>query len=371
MSTSKKICWVTATYFLDVDIPVIPTLKKYYNIDWIIITNSRNKNDDINYIQSKCPEVEYTIVVDDNKFYAYKRYKFYRKFIYEIASKNYDLYYFDLNDYPYFFLILSGCINLNKIIVAAHNVVTPRGARYYYIARIYMHYVLKVYKNFHVFSESQKVELLKKNPNSDVLYAPLCLKDYGISKQVKQNTPIVFLFFGNIVKYKRLDLLINAALILEKRYHREFIIRICGYCPPKEWDRTYKKLIGNSKVFQLDLRRIPNGEVADLFETSHYFIMPYQDIAQSGAMTVAFNYNLPIIASNIISFQQFIEDGLTGYLFEKGSTISLAEKMGYAIEHHDMYCSMQRSQRQFIDNNLSTKLIIKKYNVYLTKLLNA
>lgn len=36
----KKICWITATYFLDVDLPVVPPLMRWFDIDWTIITLS-------------------------------------------------------------------------------------------------------------------------------------------------------------------------------------------------------------------------------------------------------------------------------------------------------------------------------------------
>ena len=35
--TKKKICWITSTYLLDVDIPIVPVLQADYDIDWIVM----------------------------------------------------------------------------------------------------------------------------------------------------------------------------------------------------------------------------------------------------------------------------------------------------------------------------------------------
>ena len=37
----KKICWVTADYFADCDIPLVPLIAKEYNIHWIILFSAR------------------------------------------------------------------------------------------------------------------------------------------------------------------------------------------------------------------------------------------------------------------------------------------------------------------------------------------
>lgn len=44
--------------------------------------------------------------------------------------------------------------------------------------------------------------------------------------------------------------------------------------------------------------------------------MPYQDIAQSGAMTVALFYNIPILASELDTFKEFMTGENDGYFFQ-------------------------------------------------------
>ena len=40
----NRICWVTSSFLLDVDIPIVPQLQKDYDIDWIVLKTMGNKN---------------------------------------------------------------------------------------------------------------------------------------------------------------------------------------------------------------------------------------------------------------------------------------------------------------------------------------
>ena len=46
-------------------------------------------------------------------------------------------------------------------------------------------------------------------------------------------------------------------------------------------------------------------------------MLPYQDVAQSGPHMIAYNYNLPVIASDIEGFAERVEDGENSFLVRK------------------------------------------------------
>ena len=52
-------------------------------------------------------------------------------------------------------------------------------------------------------------------------------------------------------------------------------------------------------------------------------MLPYQDVAQSGPHMIAYNYNLPVIASDIDGFAERVEDGVNGFLFRVNDKESL------------------------------------------------
>lgn len=367
---NKKICWVTASYFLDVDLPIVPHLKKFFDIDWYIISTENNIESDENLIKSQS-QCDFTIMEMPGAFYSASCYRFYKDFISNIKQNNYDWFYFDISDYFFLYPLIKKHLSINKVTIATHNVSIPKGARLAPLAKISMSYILRNFHNFQVFSKNQKNVLLLKNASADIFYSPLMLKDYGNIGCRKDSKMVRFLFFGNIVEYKRLDILLNAINILENRGINNFNVKICGYCKHRDWERKYKPLIHSQKV-SCDIRRIPNELVSDYFNDSDYFVMPYQDIAQSGAMTVAFNYNVPIIASNLDTFKEFLHDKEDGYFFEAGNSYDLANVMETAINNSSSeYMRIKNNQKNMVDNTLSSEAILNNYINYISKKLDA
>lgn len=367
---NKRICWITASCFLDVDIPIVPRLKKLFDIDWIIISSPRTLADDRRYLESTS-DCDYDIVSSESRWYGPDANKFCQDLFRTAALKNYDWYYLDYSSLMYGFQAAAKFLPVDKVTVAAHNVTTPNGARLFYLAKYNMAFVLRKFRNFQVFSLNQKKALEKRNPNADIFYCPLALKDYGKSQTAEKTRLKCFLFFGNILGYKRVDILLNAVNILAEKGVTDFKVKIAGYCQPKEWDKKYLPLINHTGIVETDIRRIPSDEVAGLFESCDYFVMPYQSIAQSGAMTVAMNYNLPVIASDLDTFHEFIEDNETGWFFNAGNTNDLAALMEKLINIPEKeYLRIKSNQSEFVRMNLSIDGIVNKYSNYFNKCLN-
>jgi glycosyltransferase involved in cell wall biosynthesis len=301
MKFKKKIVWVTAECFIDVDIQIIPFLSNYYDIKWIVVKNKISK---INY-KELIDKLFRGMDIDIDFFEIKSRtrniiiIREYISLISFIKSYEADIYYFDFSGIPYFFPLLRLFKGKKDVVIAAHNVSTPKGAVNTFLATLYMKFILHSFDNFQVFSLNQEKVIKNKTKNKNIFYAPLALKNFG-SSNISQNEIITFLSFGYIRRYKRIDVLISAANLVFEKTKKKFLVKIFGSCT--EWNK-YKDLIKYPFLFDLRIDFIPNEEISDIFTSSHYFVLPYQDIAQSGAMTVAFNYNLPVIASNIDSFR--------------------------------------------------------------------
>lgn len=369
----KKICWITPNYFFDVDLPIVKALSNVYEIHWITLLAKIGTSDDEEFIRESVKGYDNLQVV----YYHFKTRGRSPKHIFEAIdvirlakSFNPDIYYLSESFAPYGTLLYRAILPLDKCVIACHNVTTPKGARHARIAKWYTDKWLRTFNNIQTFSENQREQLLKNYQGKNVLTAHLALKDYGEPsiKVDKSELPFVrFLVFGNIVHYKRIDLLLQAVNILYDKGVRDFNVRIAGHCPT--WNTEYAPLIKHPELFELKIERVPNNEVADLFADSHYFVMPYQDIAQSGAMTVAFRYNLPTIVSDIPQFKEFVKDGETGFVFKTQDAQSLADKMEWVIKNHkSIYPHVCEKQRQFVEENMSLKAITQKYITYFDKL---
>lgn len=369
--SKKRICWITASYFLDVDLPVVPGLQSHFDIDWFIVTTRSNADADRRYImsQSDCP---FEIVTEQGYFFSPSHLKILKDLVRKISAANYDLYYFDISDMLFLFPLVRKYIPISRTVVATHNVTVPKGARYAFLAQHSMNYILRNFRYFQVFSLNQYDALLKKSPVADVFYCPLMLKHYGDAAERVRTDKTRFLFFGNIVRYKRVDLLIEAANRLREMSVNNFEVNICGYCRPEVWARDYEPLIRYPETVKTDIRRIPNEEVAALFANNDFFMMPYQDIAQSGAMTVAFNYNMPVIASDLPTFREFVEHDVNCLFFRSEDVSQLVEMMKKAIDMDDLqYAEMRHNLQEMVDRKLSRTVILSKYTDYLNHVINA
>ena len=370
MITKKKISWITPTCYVDVDLPIINKLQVVYDIHWFVILQPKDGENTKAYIEKvlgKEKLVRIFYMWQKHRIRSIKNLFFIYNLIYKAKSVKPAVYYTSEYAQPVGVLLYKWLLPLNKTIAACHNVTTPKGANNEKFARFYTDKWLSTFKNIQTFSRNQYNALVSKYKNKNVLMAYLALKDYGEPTKVPQKEGITFLVFGNIIRYKRIDLLLKAVNILNKRGVTDFKVKIAGNC--KNWETDYAPLIECPERYDLNIRRIPNEAVADLFAESDYFVMPYQDIAQSGAITVAFRYNIPVLCSDIDQFSEFVKDGITGFVFKNQDEKSLADKMEWILKNHQqVYKSIKLNEQEFVDENLSLKTIVSQYIKFIDKL---
>lgn len=362
-----KIVWITADYFLDVDYPIVPSLGNDFEIDWYILLDSFPI--DKNKITAACKTKNITV-------HFYKLYKkwFSPLSMFEILNlykqvkrENADIIYANLSSYVFPYFLADIVFDKSNIIFATHNVTTPKGARYENLAKLNMSFLLRRFKNFHVFSENQKNVLETRARGKSILYAPLALKDYGVSSNEPLSNKLHFLSFGHIRDYKRIDLLINAVQLVYEQTDKLFKVTIAGTC--KDWEK-YQRLIKYPFLFDLKIGYIDDSEIPTLFNSHKFLVLPYQDLAQSGAITVAFNYNMPVITSNIQPFKEFVHVGINGFSFSSESVESLAAVLINCLNMTTVdYQLLCKQTHQFISQNYSTKSIIDRYRTYFTTML--
>ena len=195
--------------------------------------------------------------------------------------------------------------------------------------------------NFLFFSETQFLSFTKSYPTKKSFYLNMPLKSFGtIIRTTHKAGCRKFLFFGFIQDYKRLDLFIQAA---KQIVNAQFII--AGAC--KEWDK-YKKIIGQMDNLQCDIHFLNNDEIRLYFQEADYLVLPYDESTQSGPLLIAYNYNIPVIASDIELFKTMVSDKQNGFLFERGSLVSLIKVL-------DVANNLSESQYQLLVKNMSER----------------
>ncbi len=182
-------------------------------------------------------------------------------------------------------------------------------------------------------------------------------KELGLKKHV-------FLFFGFIRKYKGLHNAIRAfKQVADQRDDVSFLI--CGeefwatldtskittkikrglfavaqklFLRNKESEQDYRPLqlieeLGLEESTVVKNEFIPNEDVNKYFQVSDCSVLYYLTATPSGVESLTYNFELPILATNVGHFPETIKDGFNGYLAEDRDIDSMAEQMLKFIEH--------------------------------------
>ena len=355
-----RILWITPDYFLCVDPYIVPHLTDEFDIEWILINSNNTKRKTDGLVSGTFKPKEFNLKFrqrDPRIIFQYI------KFLAEIRKLKFDLIYISFHGFPFFFPLFLKFINPDKIIYGAHNVRTPKGASNERWMDIYQNYFYKRINKFHVFSKYQLSVIKEIVPEKNHYYAPLALEDYGVSKVNPPNNVIRFLFFGYIRAYKRLDLLIHSFRELRALGFNNIELFIAGNC--ENWE-YYEAIIGKESGITTRIEIIPNEDIPDLVSSCHYMVLPYKDGAQSAVLTLAYQYNKPVIVSDIESFRQFVIDGSTGFVFKNESQESLTNIMKKVINEHDVnYQKLKNNIKLYVEKELATDKIITMYKDFL------
>ena len=117
------------------------------------------------------------------------------------------------------------------------------------------------------------------------------------------------LFFGLIRDYKGLDLLIEAMNGLDDTYQ----LLIAGECYGS-FD-TYAQQIAASKAkdrIHVHNRYISDGDIPLFFSAADVLVLPYRSATQSGVVSVAYHFDLPMVATPVGDFPDSIQRPNTG-----------------------------------------------------------
>ena len=139
---------------------------------------------------------------------------------------------------------------------------------------------------------------------------------------------VILLFFGNIAPYKGLDILIDALrIVVEQKYQVKLIIAGSIKNSEKDWNLIEKRITeyGLEKFVMKRIEYIPDNEVEIYFKAADVLVLPYRFIYQSGPLFVAYNFGLPVIATDVGCFKDDIVVGETGYVSQGVESYSLAE----------------------------------------------
>lgn len=329
----KTLIWITPDSFMDTDFHIVPQLYNHFYIHWIVLQSNKSRfsKKNIDCVISDCKNIQVEYIKDKYRQRNPLRLFVNCKILYKIRCLNPDAIYLNLSA-GFWDLFMIPFLKSKNTVVTAHQGKVHIGMAHKKIVGAIRKMWYEHFKNVNMFSRSQ-AELFKIDfPNSKIFQFVLGLKDFGPANNQRPMTGDVrFLSFGTLNYAKNVDLLIDAACMLYEDGVRGFKVSINGSCNDWSW---YQQRIKNPEIFELNIRMIDNSEIPNLFNGAHYLVQPYRVVSQSGPTKIAYNYNLPVIVSNLPGFMDELENGVNGYSFECGNVESLANRMRQLIENH-------------------------------------
>ena len=124
--------------------------------------------------------------------------------------------------------------------------------------------------------------------------------------------PVTVLFFGRILAYKGLDVLLEAFRSLDANRFR-LIVAGEGEMPPV-----------TGKNIEVHNRFVSDEEMTLLFQRAHIVALPYRAASQSGVAHMAFAFGKPVVSTRVGALPEVVCDGETGLLVTPGSAPDFA-----------------------------------------------
>jgi glycosyltransferase involved in cell wall biosynthesis len=130
----------------------------------------------------------------------------------------------------------------------------------------------------------------------------------------------VILFFGYVRAYKGLPVLLNALTLLPD-------VHLCIVGEFYEDESKYRQMVTDLKLndrVTIVSDYVANDRVPVYFCAADAVILPYLSATQSGIAQVAYNFDKPVIATNVGGLAEVVRDNITGFIVPANDRDALA-----------------------------------------------
>lgn len=361
----RRIAYISSEWLIDTDITVIGELASEYELHFFYVCNCNSPRYNIEKLKSFCMDHNIHLHLYNHcaKYLSIKTFWLNYWLIKDADKLNPELIV-KINSQLYW-LILSSFFLRGEIVYGFHDVKPHSNTKGGFLINFVIKQTIRLNKTFFVYSSTQFNFFTQHWPNKNVVNVGMSAKSFGephvkcppISGGVK------LLFFGRIEAYKGLGDLISYMEKLQEDGIRNITLSIYGKGP--YWS-TCVALIRTKEIFNLNIRFIENEEIADLFSSHHFLILPYRDTTQSGPLLIAANYGIPIVAPRFPSFLEIYSEN-SALFYDKGNLLDALKRLSTFT---DSDYSNLKSNAESLKNRLSEKIISKNYIDFFNNILN-
>ncbi len=144
--------------------------------------------------------------------------------------------------------------------------------------------------------------------------------------------PVRLLFFGRILQYKGLDLMLEALNLLRREFPG-LGVEVWGTGDIAPY-RSALDAVGGVRV---ENRWIEEAEIPGIFAANDLVVLPYREASQSGVVATAYAVGMPCVATPIPGLCEQVTDGVTGVISTGFSPTEYAEAVAKVIRDPALY----------------------------------
>ena len=200
-------------------------------------------------------------------------------------------------------------------------------------------------------------------------YIPTFVNDKIFHPEIKDMQKKYIAYAGRLVAIKGVHVLVDAfALLRARRPDIDISLRIAG-----QGDVDYlARLKEQVKHLNLEDSVVFLGEqnvdqIVELLNKAFLSVVPslwYENLPN--AILESYACGTPVLASNIGSLPECIDEGKTGYLFHPADAEDLARRLGYCYDHPEKIIEMGRYARRVAETTYSQERhLVKLKSVFL------
>jgi len=157
-------------------------------------------------------------------------------------------------------------------------------------------------------------------------------------RQLPADRPARLLFFGRILPYKGLDLMLEALPYLRREFPNLQL---------EVWGNgniaTYQAAIDAIGDVRVENRWIEEAEIPQIFASTDLGVLPYREASQSGVVAKAFAVGMPCVATPISGLCEQVDDGITGVIATGFSPAEYAEAVAKVLRDPVFYMRLSQN----------------------------
>ncbi len=283
------------------------------------------------------------------------------------SKNNYDLIIDDISKIP---LATPLYIKNTPIVAVDHHIHGKSLFKELPLLMAFYVYILeRFFLNFYTIipiiavSESTKKELISINN-----YKKIFVSHNGIEFEfLKQNNPHLIkrrsniLYFGRLKRYKRIDHIIQALLLIKKRIPEAELI-IAGKGDDEE---RLKELVNELKLNESVhfLGFISDNQKSEIIHESTVFMIASEKEGWGISVLEANAGGLPVIGYDVEGLRDSIKEGYSGFLAENGNIEELAGKAILLLENKELMDRMSNESIVWASNFSWDNMALNFYRV--------